>query len=161
MRIWITNGCLILFKVPDAIYFVLVRRAEPELTISLDTGQEPLNILLIVFILDTEVFSQNIRSKLWILVNLKKSDYKMINVSVWLRHDASPMMADMWAWVAGAESSDMESSARIWEGEIIHCGLISVKKPLIGLIGGNLSSRGNMDLWGAYQQKWWRIALIL
>ena len=53
----------------------------------------------------------------------------------------------MRAWVAGAESSDMESSARIWEGEIIHCGLISVKKPLIGLIGGNLSSRGNMDLW--------------
>lgn len=53
----------------------------------------------------------------------------------------------MWAWVAGAESSDMESTARIWEGEIIHCGLISVKKPLIGLIGGNLNSRGNMDLW--------------
>ena len=62
--------------------------------------------------------------------------------SIW-----SQSLADMRAWVAGAESSDMESSARIWEGEIIHCGLISVKKPLIGLIGGNLSSRGNMDLW--------------
>ena len=31
-----------------------------------------------------------------------------------------------------------------WEAEIIHCGLISVKKLVIGLIGVD---PGNMDLW--------------
>ena len=31
-----------------------------------------------------------------------------------------------------------------WEAQIIHCGLISVKKLVIGLIGGD---PGNMDLW--------------
>ena len=68
---------------------------------------------------------------------------------------------DMWAWVAGAGSSDMESTAGIWEGEIIHCGLISVKKPLIGLIGGNPGSRGNMDLWKSVSSEWWHSVMIL
>ena len=49
MRIWITNGCLILFKAPDAIYFVLVRRAE--LTITAGTG---CLWIFSVFILDTD-----------------------------------------------------------------------------------------------------------
>ena len=73
----------------------------------------------------------------------------------------NPKEWDMWAWVAGAGSPDMESSAGIWEGEIIHCGLISVKKPLIGLIGGNPGSRGNMDLWKSVSAEWWHLVMIL
>ena len=105
----------------------------------------PLSILCLHSRVSTQikVFSQNDRSKMLIFKNPKEWD------------------RDMWAWVAGAGSSDMESTAGIWEGEIIHCGLISVKKPLIGLIGGNPGSRGNMDLWKSVSSEWWHSVMIL